>query len=603
MDYTLRLYFDDEICTLHPGEMECQVFQNRTVYTSRLRHCEITWTLTAFDWGTQVDFQAKSPKPLGLNRVDSLVLPLPVPEESHRILFLGNTSNIFSAEPLYPAELGVMREYSNDIAGVYKNLSEPGVLLGAVAPFANLCGAGVQKQDDGSLLLFGKTEFTPALAQSTCLQADTLLFCPHIPISSFLQLYHQRLPQSSFPMPKLTGWNSWDYYLNRVTAQDVLENVQALKQMSFAHYLNYIVIDDGWQKSWGDWRENEKFACGLSSVADSIRGAGFTPGIWMAPLCVESGHRHLETHPHWFLRRDDGSLFSEYGYYFMDPSHPEVEAFILENYRYLYNAGYRLFKIDYLGNIRGVRNFYEKQFSAYEILARLIRRIVEATGPDVVILGCSLPLQCGADIAPSMRIGVDIHNHFSHVEWIAEYLTWACVYNGRVTRIDPDFLVVRGEETSHEPLLWEGERNDYVLTDRTAATSAEIFRSRWRNGDQFSLVEAETWANLVSISGGNLFLSDKMTALNEQGLQLIHNAFEMQSETVRPCFLPEDSRRASLWLGDRSLLLINWTQQARTFCVPVSCRNLQSHKEFSLKDGMLCVTLQPHESFMAHIEQ
>jgi len=172
------------------------------------------------------------------------------------------------------------------------------------------------------------------------------------------------------------------------------------------------------------------------------------------------------------------------------------------------------------------------------------------------------------------------------------------MYNNYVTRIDPDFMIVRGEETADEPLIWEPGTPKYVAPKRASQmTEADIFECHWRNGDQFNAVEAETWANLVAISGGNIFLSDRIAVLNKKGISILTQAFDAASECCKPIFLPDDRRLPSKWESEKAILLINWED------VPVEktitfCRALHSCKPFCLNDHKLTVTLQPHESFL-----
>ena len=286
--------------------------------------------------------------------------------------------------------------------------------------------------------------------------------------------------------------------------------------------------------------------------------------------------------------------------YYLDPTHPDAEQFILDSYRYQYRAGYRLFKMDYVSPLLHVKHFRDPAATPYGVLSRLVERVREATGPDAVVLGCSLPLECGADIAPAMHIAVDIHNYFSHVSWIAQSLAWSWMHNNITTRIDPDFLIVRGEETAKEPLnRTERKRNDYLPPIRSHQTDRDRFKCRWCHGDPFSAVEAETWANLVAISGGNLFLSDRISTLNDRGIAIIEQALSLAGEEDRPRYLPEDRRLPAVWEGDRAMLVVNWEDVPRSITVPDVRRPIRSDKPYTLTEQTLTVTLLPHESFAA----
>lgn len=570
------------------------------VYAGRVRDIDYKWTVTPFDGGRFIGLEVQSEKPLNIKRMDSVVFCIGKLDKTMRFGMF--TGNMYSGETRFADEVGIDREYCGDGIGVYSDLTAPALTLAGVSPFECAFGAGEITRLSGDVELFAKTEFTVAQSMDKRLKAERVIMCDSVTCDGFYDIYRALLPQSSFEMPKLTGWNTWDYYLDRVTPEDIAENVAALAKMPFSDKLGYIVIDDGWQKEWGIWRENDKFACGLGAVAEDIIAAGFKAGIWMAPLSAKKSGTLAATHPEWFCKNEDGSFYESMGLIYLDPTNPEAEQFILDNYRYQYNAGYRLFKIDYLSPLVNVRVFYDKNATGYSALRTLMKRVVEATGDDTVILGCSLPVQCGADIAPSMRIGVDIHNHWDHVYWIAESLKYTWMYNKKVTRIDPDFMVVRGEQTSTEPLVWEGRYNGFVPPHRAIESSGETFKRHWRHGDQFSAIEAQTWADLVAVCGGNIFLSDRMSKLNDLGVEIISNALEIAAELGRPRHLADDVRRPSVWESERSMVVINWEDEARTITVPNVTHGLVSKKPFTLKDGTLTVTLEPHASFSAVYE-
>lgn len=599
MKIGFKVYFENE-CIFTPVDgLSAEWCGDKSVYKTRVGEVDATWTFAPLEDGYRISLSLSSGKPLNVHRVDSLCICDVDFAETDRVLFFGN--KLYSSEHRYPCEISETSERAADCTGLFGDLSDSGMAIAMISPFSCAVGAGAIKRGD-FLEFFAKTEFTEAMWSETHLEANDVLFFESVTVDRLYDAYRSLIPQSGFDMPKLIGWNTWDYYLNRVTPEDIFENIETMKNMPFADKLKYIVIDDGWQKEWGEWRENEKFACGLDTVSKRIDECGFVAGIWMAPLLVKSTCESFAALEGCFCRKEDGNfLRSEGGTYVLDPTHPRAEAFILDNYRYLYSKGYRLFKIDYLSPITAVKSFYDKGATPYSALAELILRIRAATGEDAVILGCSLPVQCGADIAPSMRIGVDIHNHFSHVIWIAEMLSWTWMYNGINTRIDPDFLIVRGLETADEPLIWEGAPNYTAPKRRQDMTDAEFFKTRWRQGDQFNAIEAETWAYLVAMSGGNIFLSDKMSVLNAKGIELIENAFEAESEEIRPVYLQDDKRLPSLWLSDGKMLLVNWENEPRSVSVNIRADNLTSKKRFCFEGGRLTVTLKPHESFFAKL--
>ena len=600
MELGFKLYFADKTVTVMRSELMGETVGNVTTYKTAVEGINIVWNFEAQPKGTIVTLCAESDKPLALERIDTLCFTVDSFKKTDRLPFYINSWT--RSESRYPCELAENVERFADCTGLFSDFTAKGFALAMISPFANIVGACAVKRGD-ILEYSAKTEFTEGMKTECTFKSDRALFIEDVTVDEVYDIYRALLPRSTFPMPKLIGWNSWDYYLDRVKPEDIFENIEALSKMSFADKLDYIVVDDGWQKEWGIWTENNKFACGLDYVAKRIAEAGFMPGIWMAPILMKDSCEGFENRTEWLMKKDDGEYAREiYGTYILDPTHPDAKAFILNNYKYLYSCGYRLFKIDYVSCLLTLKKFYDKAATPYTALAQLIEEIKACTGPDAVILGCSLPIQCGADIAPSMRIGIDIHNHFGHVRWIAESLSWTWQYNNVVTRIDPDFLVVRGSETSNEPLIWEPEPKYVAIKRRKDMTNGEYFATRWRNGDQFDAVEAETWANLVAISGGNIFLSDRMSVLNEKGISILENAFAAAAEECKPCYLPDDKRLPSVWKSEKTLLIINWEDEPMNKTIECDAAKLTSDKEFTLADGKLTVALLPHESFLAFVE-
>jgi alpha-galactosidase len=169
---------------------------------------------------------------------------------------------------------------------VYNNRSNgDSLLLGAMGlsscttSFENLyaephrdSGFGIKIKCDFSCMLNpGKSIATP----------EILAFGGNDPLELLVQ-YGERWKQAIAKpaKPRISGWNSWDYYAGSVREQDVDENLEALaKNYSGA---KYVVIDDGWQERWGEWEINRRFPSGLAGLAGKIKAKGFIPGLWAA---------------------------------------------------------------------------------------------------------------------------------------------------------------------------------------------------------------------------------------------------------------------------------------------------------------------------------
>ncbi len=83
------------------------------------------------------------------------------------------------------------------------------------------------------------------------------------------------------------GWNSWNCWGDRVTADNILQAARALEEKGLADYgWNYVNIDDGWQGRRGGRynaiQPNAKFH-DMKALSDSLHARGFKFGIYSGP--------------------------------------------------------------------------------------------------------------------------------------------------------------------------------------------------------------------------------------------------------------------------------------------------------------------------------
>jgi len=169
--------------------------------------------------------------------------------------------------------------------------------------------------------------------------------------------------------------------------------------------------------------------------------------------------------------------------------------------------------------------------------------------------------------------------------------------NKRLYRLDPDFLVVRGSQTSLE------EETNVFNSNPNPADDVNPTMRRWRNGPVFDATEAETWANLVVFCAGNIIAGDRVRMLNEVGLDILKDHLEPNQETAIPLDLG-DGHQASVWYSqtDKKLLLLNLCDEDCTkivdlagFGVTLPAR-LSCSKPFVYENGVIRILLKKHES-------
>lgn len=213
---------------------------------------------------------------------------------------------------------------------------------------------------------------------------------------------------------KTTTWCSWYYYYTRITDEIILKNLNLLDLLPIK--LDYFQIDDGWEKNIGDWYENEKFKGGLLELVNKIKDKNVKPGIWMAPFVVEKKSSLLKNKKDWILKDSKGRfkiagfnpLWSGF-FYALDPTHPEVIAYLQDRIGYLKNCGFELFKFDFLYSLCIKGSHFMKNLSRREIFDAGMRILRESVGEEK-LLGCGAPLILSDNFYDILRIGPDISN-------------------------------------------------------------------------------------------------------------------------------------------------------------------------------------------------
>lgn len=430
-------------------------------------------------------------------------------------------------------------------------------------------------------------------------QSETGWLTTEMKIGDCISAYSKHFPLQEDRGP-ITGFSTWDYYNVTVRQEDVIAQMDYMLSDEVFNKCRYISVDDGWQHMFGEWLPNYKFGGDMSKIADEIKKRGFIPGIWTAPVCLFKYAAHALINHHTLVKDIDGDplQIGDIGeMYLLDPTHPDSKLFIKNLYSGLYNDGYRLFKIDYVHELLNADELYDKNKGVCEAIADLFALIRDVVGEGCHILGCGIPARCGAWLVDSGRIGIDIHTNWSHVEWVVEFLCTSYWMHKRIWVNDPDYIVVRGPETFTE-------RTCNVLNPNANKPNPP----RWRREPEFTKDEAQTWADIVWMTAGNIMLSDKLGSLTPEALDMLRKVLadpvENNSvpldlcENAHPCFwLSQSSDRTLLliinWDSREQEVVFNFTRYGLTTpesANPVRCVS------FSLNGNSLAVTLRSHAS-------
>ena len=269
---------------------------------------------------------------------------------------------------------------------------------------------------------------------------------------------HPRLSGPGSAPP--TGWCSWYCFGPRVTAQQVLDNLDAIAK-NFPG-LKYVQIDDGYQSAMGDWLvTGSAFGGNVRTVLDQIRRRGFEPAIWVAPFVAEEESQIFQQHPDWFIKdaggaplRSDRVTFGGWRrgpWYALDGTHVEVQRHFEQLFRTMRREwGCTYFKLDanFWGAMHGGQ-FQDPRATRIEAYRRGMQAILRGAG-DAFLLGCNHPIWPSAGVVHGSRSSNDIKRSWDRVLTTARQNLSRNWQNGRLWWNDPDAVVLAGELTDAE---------------------------------------------------------------------------------------------------------------------------------------------------------
>ena len=317
---------------------------------------------------------------------------------------------------------------------------------------------------------------------------------------------HPRLEFDEIP----TGWCSWLVYGPEITAQNIYDNLDAIKKHSLD--LKYIQIDDGYQAKWGDWFDfTDKFEGGVKKVCLDIKEKGFEPAIWVAPFVAEKTSRLFQDHPDWFVKDDTGLPLSSdtvtFGgwrcapWYILDMTHPCAQDYIRTVFKTMRQEWQiRYFKLDAI--VWAALPFghrYDDTKTSVEAFRMGMDVIIEAAGDDSYILGGNSPMWPAIGKVHGMRITNDNVRAWSQFTQLARECFPRNWQHNRLWINDPDTVLLQNRTV--KVMGPDGE---------------ETKRLENVPDNEFAFNAAYTMA-----SGGMVLSSDDITTLTEENASLL----------------------------------------------------------------------------------
>ncbi|NJL95809.1 MAG: alpha-galactosidase [Anaerolineae bacterium] len=427
--------------------------------------------------------------------------------------------------------------------------------------------------------------------------------CFHDPsVEGGLRRWAQHVAQAADPGPRLearpiNGWSSWYDLYGHITAENLQETLQHLRQATQQEGLPMRVfqIDDGFMPEYGDWLETTPyFPNGMKSVVDAVHAAGFTPGLWIAPFLVGNRSRLYHDHPEWVLRDHDNGdpvvAWKRYGenrpfkrseeVYTLDATHPEVMAYLREVFAtWRQEWGCEYFKIDFLhlGAMFGPDQvvYFAPGKTRIEVWRSVARMIRQEIG-EAYWLGCGCPLWPAVGLVDGIRISGDVG-----VSWTGQASAQ------RLLRDLPH------RNFTHD-VLWQVDPDAILLREQYHYLSG---------------AEVDGLALFAAMSGGVLMTSDALNAFSERRMALWRFILSETRRAPHYPLLGEDDPVTMQWrpplaeqrLGALFLFNTGDTPQRRTY--PFGLLGLEEAFVYDWHAGRghdtpidhLSLTLAPHQ--------
>jgi hypothetical protein len=313
------------------------------------------------------------------------------------------------------------------------------------------------------------------------------------------------------------------FAFEHITEEEVVRNAEFAARWLKPFGLDYIQVDEGFQRWHGDWEGNARFPHGMKWLADRIRSLGLKPGIWLAPYVISEPTEVFQKHPEWFLRHPDGRIKrvgpwpsedtdwarqenpKRYG---LDITHPGAAEWLANLFDTVANRwGYDLVKIDFVDwSLLSAHRYHNPTMTRAAAYRRGCQIMRQALGPDRHLLDCG-PGPVTVGLLDSMRIELD-----------------------------------------QPPVTWK----QYFLNSASSAPAAAkryYFHKRtWINDADhvclhlLPLAQAQAAASLIALTGGNTISGDRLPDLDPVRLEILKKIFPAAGDGARSVDLFDTDR-------------------------------------------------------------
>ncbi len=211
---------------------------------------------------------------------------------------------------------------------------------------------------------------------------------------------------------------TWYFYELNVTYKDVKTNLEIMKKRRLPY--DVFQIDEGWEKTLGEYEPNEKFPITMDKLASEIRASGFIPGLWSSPFVAHESATIWTKHPEWILKDNDGHpcLFpmNDTVYYVFDITDKGTWEYFKELYRmFTFDWGYSYHKLDFTraAVIYEDADFCNKKITLAKAYHMAVKAIREGMGENAFFLMCGGLYDPIIGLVDAQRTGSDVLSMWS----------------------------------------------------------------------------------------------------------------------------------------------------------------------------------------------
>lgn len=442
-------------------------------------------------------------------------------------------------------------------------------------PFLRLEVRSDPQGAEDKLTIYAGCDIERISSREEWLESETLFVSigddPHLLWEQYLELAGKSM-RARIKDRAPSGWCSWYHYFALITEKALRANLEEMRKRRDDIGVEVFQLDDGYCVV-GDWLEwNEKFPSGGLKLAGDIAQAGFIPGIWVAPFICARGSRLFREHPDWLLKNDKGKpllvginpWWKGKAFYALDLTNPSALGYVERVMKQIKEWGYNFVKIDfvYAALLPGKR--YDSSKTGLQAYREGLRIIRESLGDDVFLLGCGAPLLPSVGMVDGMRVSADV----------AQY------WKSRLTRLiagapfDPS-----AENAVHGTICRSAMHKRWWLNDPDCL----LVR---KTKSLLTIDEIHTLATVIFLSGGQLLISDDMTALDADRWEIIRACIPQLGKAAKPLDLFTNENPCYYYLPlpekKRALLaIVNWQNKPQSFVVdPVMLKLSKPHYVF-----------------------